>query len=211
MKTKDEREKLEDLLNNTPDRIAQEDVPTPGNIPEELQAEAVIDLNFAELKEKCDDDARIMINNAIGFILTPEMIKNNPYIVNKLEVDVMSLSGMIYQMRVNEAAQKAMLDEINRGFMHPRMFEVLAQLSGKIIEINKQLLQTVEAIKVTYKDVKDDIREKETEALGTGNGEFHALDAPGQGMVSMGSKEMIKRFKDSKKSSSEPEDIEEIK
>jgi len=212
MKAKEEREKLEKLLDVAADKIAQDDVPTPGNIPEELQQEAILDLDFNEVKERCESEARIMINDSIGFILSPEMIKGNDYIKNKLEVDVMSLSGMIYQLRVNEAMQKAMMEEVNRGFMHPRMFEVFGGLSKTIAEINKQLLQTVEAIKITYKDVKADIREKERDALGQGdNYNQGALSQGDGGVVSMGTKELINRYKNNKNTKDDVQDVEEVK
>lgn len=210
MKIDDERANLEKLLDEAPDKIA-ENVPTPGNIPEELQTQSVMNINFSELREKCEGEARIMINNAIAFILTDENLENNAYLRDKLEVDVMSLSGMIYQLRVNEAMQRAMMEEVDRGFMQPRMFEVFSGLSKTIAEINKQLLGTVEAIKSTYKDVKNDIREKETDALGGSKKENGMLTHGDGGVITMGTKELINSVKQqSKRQSQEPDDIEEI-
>ena len=207
MKLKDERDKLEDLLNQSPDKMT-ENVPIPGAIPEELQIESVMGLDFAEIKELCNTQARIMIQNVIGFILDDEALADNKYLNNKLEVDVMTLSGMIYQVRVNEAMQKAMMEEVDRGFMHPRMFEVFGGLSKIIAEINKQLLQTVEAIKMTYKDVKADIRENQTDALGQGEKNEQGMITQGDGgVVSMGTKELINRYKHNKPQ--EPQDIED--
>lgn len=211
MKTKDERDRLESLLNNSPDKIS-ENVPTPGNIPEELQAQSTMGIDFNDLKDQCNNEARIMINNAIGFILNNDMIDENEYIKNKLEVDVMSLSGMLYQLKANEAMQKAMMEEVDRGFMHPRMFEVFGQLSKTIAEINKQLLATVEAIKMTYKDVKADIQEKRTEALGPQSSHSGMITQGDGGVVTMGTKELIASVKKaSKEAKKDIEDAEEIK
>jgi len=207
MKIKDEREKLESLLEESSDKITDE-VPVPGNIPEELQ-QSTMGLDFTKLKEQCNDEARIMINNAIGFILPVEMVEGNNYLKNKLEVDVMSLSGMLYQLRANEAMQKAMMEEVDRGFMHPRMFEVFSGLSKTIAEINKQLLGTVEAIKLTYKDVKNDIKEQQTEALGTSQKDSNGMITQGDGgVVSMGTKELINSVK--QRTSSKEENIQDI-
>lgn len=194
MKTSDEREKLEKLIEAAPDKIS-EDVPVPGNIPEELQTQSVMGLDFKELRSQCEDEARIMLNHAIGFILSEDMIEGNMYLKNKLEVDVLTLSGMLYQLRANEAMQKAMMEEVDRGFMHPRMFEVFGQLSKTIAEINKQLVQTVEALKVTYKDIKSDIREKQHEALGPARNNQGMIEHGDGGVVSMGTKELINRSK----------------
>ena len=192
MKLKDERDKLEDLLNQSPDKMT-ENVPIPGAIPEELQIESVMGLDFAEIKELCNTQARIMIQNVIGFILDDEALADNKYLNNKLEVDVMTLSGMIYQVRVNEAMQKAMMEEVDRGMMHPRMFEVFGGLSKTIGDLNKQLIGTVEALKLTYKDIKLDIQEKQHEAIGGHNQGMRSLEDGG--VVSMGTRDLINQIK----------------
>ena len=211
MKIKDERDKLETLLEASNDKIT-DNVPIPGKIPEELQVEPTMGLDFEKLKETCNDEARVMINIAMGFILTPEMIKNNDYIQDKLEVDVMSLSGMIYQLRVNEAMQKALMTEVNRGMINPRMFEVFSGLSKTIAEINKQLLGTVEAIKSTYKEIKNDIRENETDALGTSKETSGMITQGDGGVVTLGTKELINNMRNKPiPGVDDIQDIEEIK
>lgn len=209
MKVKEERDRLEGLLDGTPDSINGE-VPVPGDIPEELQSQPTMGINFAELKQTCEDEARVMLNNSIGFILSEEVIADNAYLKTKLEVDIMSLSGMLYQVRVNESMQLALMNEVDRGFIHPRMFEVFSGLSKTIAEINKQLIGTVEAIKSTYKEVKIDYNEKQHE-LGTANSQ-QGITQGEQGVVSMGTKDLIKQIKYEKSQQAreerEAEDVE---
>lgn len=194
MKVKEERDRLEGLLNGTADQI-NGDVPVPGDIPEELQSQPTMGVDFAELRIKCEGEARIMLNNSIGFILSDDIIKDNEYLKNKLEVDIMSLSGMLYQVRVNEAMQTALMNEVDRGFIHPRMFEVFSGLSKTIAEINKQLIGTVEAIKSTYKDVKLDYQEKQHE-LGVSSQQIGMIgQGENGGIVSMGTKDLINQIK----------------
>ena len=195
MKVKEEREKLEGLLDYAADNIMS-NIPIPGDIPTELRGEPTMGVNFAELKTNCESEARIMLNNAIGLILPAEMIKDNEYLKNKLEVDIMSLSGMLYQLRVSEVMQVALMNEVDRGLVNPRMFEVFSGLSKTIADINKQLLGTVEAIKSTYKDVKNDITEKRNEALGSSSsGPTGMITAGDGGIVTLGTKELINRVK----------------
>jgi len=68
MKIKEERDKLESLLASSSPQIS-DDVPVPGAMPEELRAEPLMGIDFVELKQICNDEARVMINNSIGFIL----------------------------------------------------------------------------------------------------------------------------------------------
>ena len=197
MKIKEERNKLETLLNASSDKL-MDDVPVPGHIPEELQGEPTMGIDFDELKATCNAEARVMIKNAICFVLPPEMIKGNKYVANKLEVDIMSLAGMLYQLKTNEAMQKALMTEVDRGMINPRMFEVFSGLSKTIAEINKQLLGTVEAIKSTYKEIKSDIREKQTDALGPRQDATGMITQGDGGVVTMGTKELINKMKDRK-------------
>jgi hypothetical protein len=198
MKLKEEREELKKMLDKSPKEIAC-NVPQPGEEIPGLQAQPVTDVNFDELKLKCEVDARIMITNAISFIIPEDMIENNQYLQNKLEVDVISLASMIYQLRTNEVMQKALIDQINLGMVNARMFEVFAGMSKTVGELNKQLIQTVEAIKETYKTFREDVKEKRTEAIGPGT-QVNGMLTTGDGsVVTRGTKELINNVKRIKK------------
>ena len=195
MKIREERKELEDMLENSPKKITK-NVAVPGENIIELQGEPLIDVNFADLRAQCDNDARIMLNNAIAFVIPPDMVENNAYLKNKLEVDIISLSGMIYQLRTNEVMQKTLMDQVNLGMVHPRMFEVFAGMSKVIGELNKQLLQTTEAIKETYRNFKNDVKEQRNEALGPQtNGPMGMLTTGDGSVVTRGTKELINHVK----------------
>jgi len=207
MKTKDERISLEKMLQNSPDEISKS--ASKEEIPAELRADPVTDVNFDDLKILCESDARIMLNNAIAFIIPPDMIENNAYLKNKLEVDVMSLAGMIYQLRTNEVMQKALIDQINLGMVNARMFEVFSGMSKTVGELNKQLIQTVEAIKETYKTFREEVKEKRTEALGPGTSS-NGLLTTGEGhVVTRGTKELINNVKRIKRESIDTQFIDD--
>lgn len=207
MKIKDERKELEKMLDNSKNEI-NDSVPTE-EIPG-LHAEPVTDVNFDELREKCEVEARIMLNNAIAFIIPQDMIENNEYLKNKLDVDVISLSGMIYQLRTNEVMQKALIDQINLGMVNARMFEVFTGMSKAVGELNKQLIQTVEAIKETYKTFRDEVKEKRTEALGPSTNSSNGLLTTGEGhVVTRGTKELINNVKRIKRQSINEEFIDD--
>jgi hypothetical protein len=197
MKINEETNELEKLIDNSSNNLTK-NVPD-SDFPAEIAPDPTMDVDFAELKEKCDIEAKTMILNAISFSLPADMIEGNEYINNKIEVDTMSLSGMVYQLRCNEAVQKAIMEEIKKGAVHPRNFEVFAGMSKTIGELNKQLLQTVEAIRVTYRSIKQDIHEKRTEALGpTTEGPRGLKNTGDGGIVAYGSKDLIKKAKEQK-------------
>lgn len=192
MKAKEERKELEGMIEQAEKNISG-NVPNQNEVPE-LEQESAFDIDYEKLTKKCDTKARKLIKDATGLMMTDEMVKQNPYVKNKMEVDKVSLSGMLYQMEVNRIMQQSLMEEVRTGASHPRMFEVFGQLSKTISELNKQLLQTVEAIKSTYKDIKYDINERdnETKALTEGEGN---LKRSKEGLIAVGSKELIKNTK----------------
>lgn len=193
MKKKDEAKALENLLTQSPDNLDNSNL-SPDEIPG-LKAEPVTDVDFIQLRSDCELEAEIMLRNAIAFIIPPDMLSENEYMNNKLKVDVMSLSGMIYQLRTNEIMQKALIDQINSGMINARMFEVFSSMTKIIGEINKQLIQTVEALKETYKSFKNDIKEQRTEAIGMGDSNGGLLTTSDGNMVVRGTKDLIKNVK----------------
>jgi hypothetical protein len=197
MKTKDERENLEKLLDKSPDNM-NKNVATPGENNLQLQPEPLTDADFGEIKKKCEKEAKTMIKNAISFMIPADMLRENKYIKDKFNVDVMSLAGMLYQLRSNEIMQKTLMEQINLGMAHPRMFEVFGQLSKVIGDLNKQLLQTVEAIKETYKSFKNDVKEQRTEALGPSVSSTGMLTTGDGSVVTKGTRELINHVKNVK-------------
>jgi hypothetical protein len=194
MKIKEERDELKNMLNNSAEKI-DKDITASSEDISELNPEPLINTNFADLKIKCEKDARKMIKNAISFIIPLDMIRENKYLKDKFNVDVMSLAGMIYQLKSNEIVQKALMEQISMGMAHPRMFEVYAGMSKTLGELNKQLLQTVEAIKETYKAFKEDVREKRTESIGPSQSSTGMLTTGDGSIITRGTKELINRVK----------------
>ena len=216
MKAAEERVRLEKLLTNTPDELES----NSSINADELTQEPILNIDFESLRDKCNFEARIMLNNSISIFLDDKM-KDDDYVKNKLEVDIVSLSGMIYQLRVNEDMQKALMKEVDKGLINPRMFEVFSIMSKQIGDLNKQLLATVEAIKSTYKDLKLDFKEKQHELSSaysmTEIGEGDNKNKP-QGMlttsdgsfVTMGTKDIIQSMKAQRRNNISTEEIIEV-
>jgi len=208
MSIKGERADLEEMIEKSGSSISKNVAPTGDN--PELKMEPAFDMDFDRTKRNCQRRARRMVNNATGLMLSDAMVKENPYLKNKMQVDIISLAGILYQLEVNEMMQEALMEEVRSGAAHPRMFEVFGNLSKTIGELNKQLLQTVEAIKMTYRDVKGDIREKEEELKAIGPHES-GLVRNKDGITAMGTKELINETKRLKAAQmNDVQDIEEL-
>ena len=193
MKAQEEKDELQKMIDAADNRLDKNVVP-PSNAVPELMMEPRFSMDFNKLRKECDSKAKKMIKNATGFMLNDSVIKDNPYLRNKMQVDVLSLSGMLYQLRVNEMMQETLMEEVRNGATHNRNFEVFGQLSKTIGDLNKQLLQTVEAIKSTYKDIKFDVKERENELRAIGPGQ-NGMVRNDKGLVALGTKELIKETK----------------
>lgn len=211
-RAKDTRDELEKLANGSSDSLEGE---MPPSAQDALKIAPSFSMDFGKTKKNCKRRARSMIKKATGLMLSDEMVKDNPYLKHKMQVDVISLTGLLYQLEINEMMQETLMEEVRLGAAHPRMFEVFGNLSKTIGELNKQLIQTVEAMKITYKDLKGDIREKQEElqAIGQGDG---GMVRNQHGIVSMGTKGLIREAKKAKMQARDEEknnieDVEEIK
>jgi hypothetical protein len=209
MKANDMKDELQKMIDAADDRLDKNVVP-PSNAVPELMMEPRFTMDFRKLHKKCDGEAKKMIKNATGFMLSDDTVKNNPYMKNKMQVDVVSLSSMLYQLKVNEMMQETLMEEVRAGATHNRNFEVFGQLSKTIGELNKQLLQTVEAIKSTYKDIRFDVKEKENELRAIGPGQ-NGMIRNDRGLVALGTKELIRETKKLKSPNMGAiQDVEEI-
>jgi len=205
MNARDEKDELQKMIDAADNKL---DKNTPKFDAPELTMEPAFHIDFEQLQKDCEKRAKKMIHNATGFMFSDEVVKDNSYLKNKMQVDIISLAGMLYQLSVNETMQKALMEEVRSGAMHPRMFEVFGQLSKTIGDLNKQLLQTVEAIKITYRDLKQDIREKNQDMAALGQG---GLVKNEKGILALGTKELIRETKKLKAAQNGAIDVEDIK
>lgn len=195
MKAKDEMKTLERMLDAADETISG-NVPQPGALPE-LHSEPGFDIDYDKLQRKCNNQAKKMLKNATGLMIGDEHVKNNPYIQDKLKTDIISLGGMLYQVELMITMQRALSEEIRHGATSARMFEVFGTLGKTISENNKQLLQTVEAIKLTYQDLSDNvlnITDEGPKQIGDGG-----LTRNDNGIISMGTKDLIQQAQELKR------------
>jgi hypothetical protein len=190
MKAKEERDKLEKLIEGAEDTL-RGNTPNPLDIPE-LQSEPTFDIDYDQLQKDCDKQAKKLLKGATGLMIGDEMTKGNSYLKEKIKTDVISLAGMLYQMELFKTIQKDMMEEVKHGAKHPRMYEVFTTVGKNISENNKQLLQTVEAIKETYINLKQNIMERNDDAKKIGDGGLQRTDS---GLIAMGSRELIQDAK----------------
>ena len=78
----------------------------------------------------------------------------------KKKVDAMNVSSMMFQMKSAQHAITKLLEEIDLGNMHPRIFEVLAQLQSQIMQMPKDYQAYLEKMEQSYKRVNTELEVK---------------------------------------------------
>jgi hypothetical protein len=130
---------------------------------ESLQGEEVLPklksiapLNYEAVKEETDRKASDIVESVILLYLPQEFINSHDYVFQKMEVDKMTVSNLLFQMRTAEHAIKKLLEEIDNGSTGPRSFEVLASLQKSKMEIVKHLAAFMVTMENNYKNLKYD-------------------------------------------------------
>jgi len=209
MKIKEERDQLEKLINTASD-INNGLTPNAADIPD-ISAEPTMVVDFDELRFQCNEEAEMLIKKSIAFSIPPEMLENNEYLAEKLKNDSFAMSAIIYQLRCCELVQRSLMEQIKSGMTHPRMYEVFAGLVKSTGEINKQMIQTVEALSSTYKNLKLDMREMSNEALGPRQEQGMITTGDGS-IITRGTKEIINESRKMKNFKRENvENVEDVK
>ena len=113
--------------------------------------------DFAEEKKKGYRKARGLMDSMLKLYLSQELIDRQEYIRAKTKFDRMTMSQLFTQMKISEHAINVMISAIDRGEIHPRMFEVLGGLQSKILDIMKHQTLHMMAAEENLKKLKHDI------------------------------------------------------
>jgi hypothetical protein len=120
-------------------------------------------MDYHSVKTSSDLAAREIIDAISEFYLDTDFIERISYVKQKTNVDKITVSNLLFQMKTAEHAIIKLLEEIDGGNLHPRTFEVLASLQRSKMEIVKHLAQFMIIMEGNYKNLRDDYRFKKSE------------------------------------------------
>ena len=120
-------------------------------------------MDYHTVKTSSDLAAREIIDAISEFYLDSDFIDRIAYVKQKTNVDKITVSNLLFQMKTAEHAIIKLLEEIDGGNLHPRTFEVLASLQRSKMEIVKHLAQFMTIMEINYKNLRDDYRFKKSE------------------------------------------------
>lgn len=130
---------------------------------------AINPLNYDTVKKAADEQSTNIVESVILLYLPAEFIQQHDYIFQKMEVDKLTVSNLLFQMKTAEHALKKLLEEIDNGSTGARSFEVLASLQKSKMEIIKHLQSFMVTMENNYKTLKFDYYsnnvEKKTDSI----------------------------------------------
>lgn len=162
-------------------------------------------MNFAEEKLSALSDAQALMNSVANFYVDPGAHGHLELMELKKKVDAMNVSAMMFQMKSAQHAITKLLEEIDLGNMHPRLFEVLAQLQSQIMQMPKDYQQYLEKMEQNYKKVNLELEEKkhsggvvldESNGSGPGGSFFANPNTDGSGIRSRGTRSIMEGLRD---------------
>lgn len=119
-----------------------------------------VQMDFDEERISASSEAKSMLDSLVQFYFDQNLITNNSYLDYRKKIDSMNISSMMFQLKSGQHAITKILEEIDMGNMTPRLFEVLAQLQGQIIQMSKDHQAYLDKMEKSYKMMKDDVDSK---------------------------------------------------
>jgi len=115
-----------------------------------------------KIKDDSDILAKNLLENIVNTYVTDDDTINKKYIQDKLRIDTILLSSLIFQLSVNNIAVNDIMNETRSGNTKSTFYMSLASLEKSKIEIIKQIDSFLYNIDITYKNILENMNnEKE--------------------------------------------------
>jgi hypothetical protein len=119
-----------------------------------------VTMDFEGEKSSSSSEAKSLLDSLVKFYFENDAIEENAYLEYRKKIDSMNVSSMMFQLKSGQHAITKLLEEIDMGNMHPRLFEVLAQLQGQIMQMSKDHQGYLDKMENSYKRMKETVDDK---------------------------------------------------
>lgn len=113
-------------------------------------------LDYELIKEEVDEKAEQIIQSIVTLYLPQTFIFEHEYVNQKMSIDKLTISSLVFQMKTAEHAIKKLLEELDSGNTNFKLFEVLSSLQKSKMEIVKHIAQFMILMENNYKNLKFD-------------------------------------------------------
>lgn len=147
--------------------------------------------DFDKIIQECDDDALMIVTNTALFYVTIEDLRKEKRLADKITMDKMELSNLIFQSKSAKTSYVKLLEEIDAGNVHPRIFEVQSSLQKSMMEITKSKTAFIAIMENSWRNIRQELDVRAA---------VHQIDSPeevknpGGGTRSRGTRDFIKEI-----------------
>ena len=154
-----EASELQDLLSTMPEDLNLLTNDTNNIIPRKLKKS----LDYEAITLEVETEAKEIVKHSILFFFEKHEIEAEPYIREKMKVDFITISNLLFQMKTSEHAIIRLLEQIDEGSSNIKQFEVLSKLQSSKMDIVKHLQAVMGVMESNYKGLREYYKTKEDE------------------------------------------------
>lgn len=184
----DEMDALENLIPGLHDEVNLTSQESP------IQEPLIRMTDFGQIIAECDKEAERVVKNTALFYLTQDEISSDRYLMDKLIMDTTEISNLMFQTRTAKISYVRLLEEIDGGNVHPRIFEVQSGLQKSMMEITKSKTAYIHIMESSWRNIRQELQLKSAQ-LGEGEEEFESTS-----LKARGTRDFLKSIQDEIKS-----------
>ena len=153
---KKEVENLEKLLDDVTMDFGDTEKQTVLAQEIDMNAVSSAGLDYDKIQEEYNKKAEEIVRSFVHYHI-PTGMQHFDYINQKMGIDVITISNLLFQMITSDHAIKHMLREIDAGNYNPRMFEMLSKLQDSKMGIIKHLKQIEIVMENSYRGIAEEL------------------------------------------------------
>jgi len=145
-------------------------------------------IDFDAMNAGFKKQANNLTNSLLKFYVDLGIIDRVEYFKHKKEIDNTNLENIFFQIKSIRMAIERIMEEINQGNTHPRLFEVFGQLHDKLGSVVKMQANYVLFLEDAYRRAKTEV----TQVEGAGEQQSTGIHMKGDYYVTAGTKNLMK-------------------
>lgn len=172
------KEKAKELLRDSiSDLLEENDIDVDNDIDESTLMFKKTPSEITRYEEgtlqKCRERAEKVMTSLLRVYLSDGFISKSEYVQAKSNLDAMTLSKIMNQMEVSEAAISVLMDSILMGDVNPKLFDALGNLQRTFIDLVKTQTNFInnvneETLKLSMEKGDDGVVDSKAEEISAG-------------------------------------------
>lgn len=153
-------------------------------------------IDFEEMSGGFKKKALEITDSLFKFYVDLGLITQHDYLKQKKDLDNMNIETLFFQHKTIKMAIERIMEEINQGAAHPRLFEVMSQLQDRLTTVAKTQANYMLFLEDTYKKMRSEVDSRGDQA-GLPASSVNSIQA-GDYYITAGTKNIMKEIEGEK-------------